>query len=217
MESDYGWMLPALGALNDPGGCPRVRRRESWDDRGVGRTVFIVDDHAPFRRAARELLTGEGYEVVGEAAALQRRCALSPAQDVVRDGAVDERERSPERPVGQHRVEDAAALSEAGGADGGGEARAHRACGQAEPAFAGVSAGVSTTAPAPRTVADALRLTASGLLPRSVLSVIWPDCTRSPPAIASAWPASEVAVTCCRGRGCAAYGRRVVQRRRRRG
>jgi two-component system, NarL family, nitrate/nitrite response regulator NarL len=34
----------------------------------VGRTVLIVDDHAPFRRAARELLTLEGYEVVGEAA-----------------------------------------------------------------------------------------------------------------------------------------------------
>jgi DNA-binding NarL/FixJ family response regulator len=34
----------------------------------VGRTVLIVDDHARFRRAARELLTAEGYEVVGEAA-----------------------------------------------------------------------------------------------------------------------------------------------------
>jgi DNA-binding NarL/FixJ family response regulator len=34
----------------------------------VGRTVLIVDDHAPFRHAAREFLTGEGYEVVGEAA-----------------------------------------------------------------------------------------------------------------------------------------------------
>jgi DNA-binding response OmpR family regulator len=34
----------------------------------VRRTVLIVDDDAPFRRAARELLTLEGYEVVGEAA-----------------------------------------------------------------------------------------------------------------------------------------------------
>lgn len=34
----------------------------------VRRTVLIVDDHAPFRRAARELLTAEGYVVVGEAA-----------------------------------------------------------------------------------------------------------------------------------------------------
>ena len=33
----------------------------------MGRTVLIVDDHEPFRRAARELLTAEGYEVVGEA------------------------------------------------------------------------------------------------------------------------------------------------------
>jgi DNA-binding NarL/FixJ family response regulator len=33
----------------------------------MGRTVLIVDDHEPFRRAARDLLTVEGYEVVGEA------------------------------------------------------------------------------------------------------------------------------------------------------
>jgi DNA-binding NarL/FixJ family response regulator len=33
----------------------------------MGRTVLIVDDHEPFRRAARDLLTAEGYEVVGEA------------------------------------------------------------------------------------------------------------------------------------------------------
>jgi DNA-binding NarL/FixJ family response regulator len=49
----------------------------------VGRTVLIVDDHAPFRRAARELLTAEGYDVVGEAvdgrsAVSQARC-LDPA------------------------------------------------------------------------------------------------------------------------------------------
>lgn len=31
-------------------------------------TVLIVDDHADFRRAARELLAGEGFDVVGEAA-----------------------------------------------------------------------------------------------------------------------------------------------------
>ena len=33
---------------------------ELCDDRPVGRTVLIVDDHKPFRRAARELLTAEG-------------------------------------------------------------------------------------------------------------------------------------------------------------
>jgi DNA-binding NarL/FixJ family response regulator len=32
------------------------------------RSVVIVDDHAPFRSAARELLAAEGYDVVGEAA-----------------------------------------------------------------------------------------------------------------------------------------------------
>jgi DNA-binding NarL/FixJ family response regulator len=34
----------------------------------VRRTVLIVDDHAPFRRAVRELLAAAGYEVVGDAA-----------------------------------------------------------------------------------------------------------------------------------------------------
>jgi DNA-binding NarL/FixJ family response regulator len=49
----------------------------------VKRTVLIVDDHEPFRRAARDLLTGEGYEVVGEAAdgasALAETQRLAPA------------------------------------------------------------------------------------------------------------------------------------------
>lgn len=48
----------------------------------MGRTVLIVDDHAPFRRAVRELLAGEGYEVVGEAAdgagALRETLRLAP-------------------------------------------------------------------------------------------------------------------------------------------
>jgi DNA-binding NarL/FixJ family response regulator len=34
----------------------------------VGRTVLIVDDHAPFRSAARALLEAGGFQVVGEAA-----------------------------------------------------------------------------------------------------------------------------------------------------
>jgi DNA-binding NarL/FixJ family response regulator len=33
----------------------------------VGRRVLVVDDHAPFRALARELLQSAGYEVVGEA------------------------------------------------------------------------------------------------------------------------------------------------------
>ena len=47
------------------------------------RTVLIVDDDAPFRRAARALLTLEGYEVVGEAESGERGVAeaarLAPA------------------------------------------------------------------------------------------------------------------------------------------
>jgi DNA-binding NarL/FixJ family response regulator len=34
----------------------------------VGRSVLIVDDHAPFRAAARKLLEAAGFDVVGEAA-----------------------------------------------------------------------------------------------------------------------------------------------------
>jgi DNA-binding NarL/FixJ family response regulator len=49
----------------------------------VRRTVLIVDDDTPFRRAARELLTVEGYDVVGEAAdgesAVAEAARLAPA------------------------------------------------------------------------------------------------------------------------------------------
>ena len=41
------------------------------------RTILIVDDHAGFRRAARALLTAEGFHVVGEAP--DGRSALSEA------------------------------------------------------------------------------------------------------------------------------------------
>jgi DNA-binding NarL/FixJ family response regulator len=52
------------------------------DDRGVARTILIVDDHAGFRVQARALLVGAGYDVVGEAedgaTALDRVRALTP-------------------------------------------------------------------------------------------------------------------------------------------
>jgi DNA-binding NarL/FixJ family response regulator len=48
----------------------------------MGATVLIVDDHAPFRRLARALLSSEGYVVVGEAAdgaeALEQAPRLRP-------------------------------------------------------------------------------------------------------------------------------------------
>jgi two-component system, NarL family, nitrate/nitrite response regulator NarL len=34
----------------------------------VGQSVLIVDDHAPFRARARELLEADGFEVLGESA-----------------------------------------------------------------------------------------------------------------------------------------------------
>ena len=38
------------------------------DDRGVGPTVLLIDDHADFRASARAILEAEGFDVVGEAA-----------------------------------------------------------------------------------------------------------------------------------------------------
>ena len=43
----------------------------------MSRSVLIVDDHAEFRRVARELLEADGYNVVGEAA--DGQSALSEA------------------------------------------------------------------------------------------------------------------------------------------
>ena len=47
--------------------------------------MLIVDDHRGFRRLARELFEGDGFEVVGEAgdAAEGLRCAGELAPDVV--------------------------------------------------------------------------------------------------------------------------------------
>lgn len=51
----------------------------------MGTTILIVDDYAPFRSAARALLDGGGFEVVGEAgdgaSALAAAASLRP--DVV--------------------------------------------------------------------------------------------------------------------------------------
>jgi DNA-binding NarL/FixJ family response regulator len=38
------------------------------DDVGMGRTILIVDDHDGFRSWARQILSMEGFDVVGEAA-----------------------------------------------------------------------------------------------------------------------------------------------------
>jgi DNA-binding NarL/FixJ family response regulator len=50
---------------------------------GMGRTVLIVDDHSPFRAAARALLEASGFDVVGEAedgaSAVAAAAALRPA------------------------------------------------------------------------------------------------------------------------------------------
>ena len=50
---------------------------------GVGQSVLIVDDHAPFRARARELLEADGFEVVGESA--DGSSALLAAQSLAVD------------------------------------------------------------------------------------------------------------------------------------
>jgi DNA-binding NarL/FixJ family response regulator len=58
------------------------RQRPSATLRTMAKSVLIVDDHAPFRRFARALLTADGYAVVGEAAdgaaALELALRLQP-------------------------------------------------------------------------------------------------------------------------------------------
>ena len=49
------------------GASPDVKGPAACDDRLVGPTVVIVDDHAGFRSSARALLEAEGFDVVGEA------------------------------------------------------------------------------------------------------------------------------------------------------
>ena len=50
------------------------------DDCGMPKRVLIVDDHAPFRAAARELLEGAGYVVAGEAADAEGALAAIAAE-----------------------------------------------------------------------------------------------------------------------------------------
>jgi DNA-binding NarL/FixJ family response regulator len=48
--------------------------------RAMGETILIVDDHAGFRACAREFLSAEGFEVVGDAAS-----AIAAARDLAPD------------------------------------------------------------------------------------------------------------------------------------
>ena len=45
----------------------KPEHRELLEQLRPARRVLVVDDHPSFRRCARELLTAEGFEVVGEA------------------------------------------------------------------------------------------------------------------------------------------------------
>ncbi len=47
---------------------PDAAARDLWDDRPVGHTVLIVDDHEAFRESASAMLDAEGFTVVGQAA-----------------------------------------------------------------------------------------------------------------------------------------------------
>jgi DNA-binding NarL/FixJ family response regulator len=46
----------------------------------MGETILIVDDHSGFRACARELLTSDGFEVVGEAS--DAASAVAAAQEL---------------------------------------------------------------------------------------------------------------------------------------
>jgi DNA-binding NarL/FixJ family response regulator len=48
------------------------------EERSGPRSVLIVDDHAPFRSAARALLQADGFEVVGESQDAQSALAAVP-------------------------------------------------------------------------------------------------------------------------------------------
>lgn len=65
-----------------------ARKREQLEEPHSVRRVLIVDDHAGFRRCARELLASEGFTVVGEAEDGEeavRVAAASPADLVLVD------------------------------------------------------------------------------------------------------------------------------------
>jgi DNA-binding NarL/FixJ family response regulator len=55
-----------------------ARERELLEEPHSVYRVLIVDDHAGFRRCARELLTTEGFAVVGEQGTARRLCARPP-------------------------------------------------------------------------------------------------------------------------------------------
>ena len=61
----------------------KPEHRELLEQLRPARRVLVVDDHPSFRRCARELLTAEGFEVVGEAedgaSGLEAAARLRPA------------------------------------------------------------------------------------------------------------------------------------------
>ncbi len=67
------WLQPIFGPWSSRLFTPGIRASHNaacelaCDDRGVGVSVLIVDDHEEFRRSARALLEADGYSVVGEA------------------------------------------------------------------------------------------------------------------------------------------------------
>ena len=65
--------------------CPLETRARLCDDFHIATTILIVDDHPAFRRSARRLLEGEGFDVVGEAVdgASAVRAVEETAPDVV--------------------------------------------------------------------------------------------------------------------------------------
>jgi len=67
-------------------GYPYHQPPASCDDRCVSRSVLVVDDDATFRELASRMLTGSGFQVVGEASSVAE--ALSRAVELRPDAAL---------------------------------------------------------------------------------------------------------------------------------
>lgn len=84
---------PGAGVPQTLRASPVPWRRPEYEDRSMGSSVLVVDDHEGFRTEARAVLEGDGFTVVGEAAtaaaAIDAAAALQPAIVVLDVGLPD--------------------------------------------------------------------------------------------------------------------------------
>lgn len=73
--------MPGIAENHEFAGRAFARDRIGWIIDGVTRRVLVVDDHPSFRRLVSRLLTGGGYDVVGEATDGRSACEASARLD----------------------------------------------------------------------------------------------------------------------------------------